>query len=83
MDELLDMNLEELINNSSNTINNEVLITIDNWNNYKNNIDNTMKNMWDFMLYNQFNNEEIIRLHNELNSNNKIIKRLTSDNDRL
>ena len=83
MDEFLDINLDEFINNSTNEINSQELITINNWNNYKNNIDNTMKTMWDFMLYNQFNNEEIIRLQNELKSNNRIIKSLTNDNNKL
>ncbi len=37
--------------------------TIQKWNEYYNDIDNRIKSMWNFVLYNQFNNEEIKRLH--------------------
>ena len=40
--------------------------TLDQWTHYSNNIPNQMTNMWNFMLYNQFNNEEIRRLHREI-----------------
>ena len=39
--------------------------------------------MWNFILYNDFNNEEIRRLHNEVNSMDKTLKKLTDDNSRL
>jgi len=29
------------------------------WKNYCNNIDGSIKTMWNFVLYNQFNNDEI------------------------
>ena len=40
--------------------------TLDQWTHYSNDIPNQMTNMWNFMLYNQFNNEEIRRLHREI-----------------
>lgn len=40
--------------------------TLEQWNNYNNNIPNQLTNMWNFVLYNQFNNEEIRRLHREI-----------------
>jgi SpoVK/Ycf46/Vps4 family AAA+-type ATPase len=36
-----------------------------NWNNYLFNIDSKLQNMWNFILYNQFNNEEIRRLERQ------------------
>ena len=85
MDDLLDLNMDDLINEGRGNLNisNEELITIDNWTNYKNNINNKINSMWNFVLYNDFNNEEIRRLHKEINSNEKNLKRLYEDNDRL
>ena len=40
--------------------------TIKEWNEYYNDIDNRIKNMWNFVLYNQFNNEEMKRLHSKI-----------------
>ena len=40
--------------------------TLDRLTHYSNDIPNQMTNMWNFMLYNQFNNEEIRRLHREI-----------------
>ena len=44
---------------------------INNWNNYSSNIPSQITTMWNFMLYNQFNNEEIRRLqrHNQFLEN--------------
>ena len=80
MDDLLDLSLDDLIGNK---INREELITIDNWNSYKNNINNKISTMWNFILYNDFNNEEIRRLHTDLNSMDKTLKKLTDDNSKL
>jgi len=40
--------------------------TIQKWNEYYNDIDNRVKSMWNFVLYNQFNNEEIKSLHRKI-----------------
>jgi stage V sporulation protein K len=82
MDELLNLSSEE-IDNIINTTTEEEKITIENWNNYKNNINMQMTNMWNFMLYNQFNNEEIRRLQQEKERLDRTIKRLNEDNNRL
>ena len=55
MDDLLDLNINNSGNLSKDTDVQE-LITIENWNQYKFNIDNSISTMWNFMLYNQFNN---------------------------
>lgn len=39
---------------------------VDNWNIYCNSISGQINSMWNFILYNQFNNNEIRRLQNEL-----------------
>ena len=38
-----------------------------NWTNYCNGINNSINTMWNFILYNQFNNEEIRKLQYQLN----------------
>ncbi len=82
MDELLDLTTEE-IDNIINAPSEEEKITIENWNNYKNNINMQITNMWNFMLYNQFNNEEIRRLHQEKERLDRTIKRLNENNNKL
>lgn len=57
---------------------NELNNTIDQWTHYSNDIPNQMTNMWNFMLYNQFNNEEIRRLHREI----QFLKQDRSDMDK-
>ena len=85
MDDLLDLNMNDLINEERDNlhISNEELITINNWADYKNNINNKINTMWNFVLYNDFNNEEIRRLHKEIDSTEKKLKRLSDDNNRL
>lgn len=82
MDDLLDLNINNSGNLSKDTDVQE-LITIENWNQYKFNIDNSISTMWNFMLYNQFNNEEIRRLHIDVVTMNKTIKNLSKENDKL
>lgn len=82
MDELLDLTTEE-IDNIINAPSEEEKITIENWNNYKNNINMQITNMWNFILYNQFNNEEIRRLHQEKERLDRTIKKLNEDNNKL
>jgi len=62
-------------NSSENT---ELCETIERWDNYRNNIDTQITNMWNFMIYNQFNNEEIRRLHRK---NKNLIEDLERTND--
>ena len=50
--------------------------TINHWSYYSDNVPNEIVNMWNFILYNQFNNEEIRRLHRE-------VKFLKQDKDEL
>lgn len=88
MDDLLDINIEDIINgnniNNLNTnLNSDEITTLDNWNKYKNNINNSISNMWNFMLYNQFNNEEIRRLHDEKQSLEKRLDKIKRDNNQL
>tara|TARA_B100001121_G_C18700115_1_gene627116 strand:- start:4445 stop:5815 length:1371 start_codon:yes stop_codon:yes gene_type:complete len=84
MDDLLDFTFDELERGvTNNKINNEELITINNWNNYKSNINNKINTMWNFILYNDFNNQEIRRLHDEINSMDKTLNNLTHDNNKL
>tara|TARA_Y100000590_G_scaffold80432_1_gene89316 strand:+ start:5168 stop:6547 length:1380 start_codon:yes stop_codon:yes gene_type:complete len=84
MDDLLDFTFEELERGiTNNKINNDELITINNWNNYKSNINNKINTMWNFILYNDFNNEEIRRLQSDINSKDKILNNLTNDNNNL
>jgi SpoVK/Ycf46/Vps4 family AAA+-type ATPase len=78
MDELTDFNKNITIEKES-QINN----TIKKWEEYKNNLDNQIMNMWNFVLYNQFNNEEIRRLHSKIIGLNRHIDNLTKDNDDL
>lgn len=50
----------------------EISYTLDNWNDYRNSVDSQITTMWNFVLYNQFSNEEIRRLQckvNYLNTN--------------
>lgn len=82
MDDLLDLSINELGDLSKDTGVQE-LITIENWNQYKSNIDNSISTMWNFMLYNQFNNEEIRKLHKEVITMDKTIKNLSKENDKL
>jgi Holliday junction resolvasome RuvABC ATP-dependent DNA helicase subunit len=81
MDELTD------INNCKNKITieheNQVNNTIKRWEEYKKTLDNQITNMWNFMIYNQFNNEEIRRLHSRIIGLNKHIDNLNKDNDEL
>jgi SpoVK/Ycf46/Vps4 family AAA+-type ATPase len=58
IEELLNGDPSELLSNDTNE-NTEI---INNWNNYCNNISNQMNSMWNFILYNQFVNEEVNRL---------------------
>ena len=76
MDDLLDLNMNDLINEERDNlhISNEELITINNWADYKNNINNKINTMWNFVLYNDFNNKEIRRLHKEIDSTEKKLK---------
>ena len=84
MDDLLDFTLEEFERGVINSkVNNEELMIINNWNNFKSNINNKINTMWNFILYNEFNNEEIRRLHNEINSMDKTLNNLTDDNNKL
>jgi len=45
----------------------EINYTIDNWNDYRDKVDSQLTTMWNFVLYNQFTNEEIRRLHRKIN----------------
>lgn len=83
MDDLLDINFDDLINTNNLNLNPEEITTLDNWNNYKNNINSRITNMWNFMLYNQFNNEEIRRLQDEKQNLEKRIDKIKRDNDKL
>ena len=81
MDELLDLNVNDIINDTNISV--ERMNTLNNWNNYKNNINNSIQMMWNFILYNQFNNEEIRRLHNEKVQLEKLNKILHKENTKL
>jgi SpoVK/Ycf46/Vps4 family AAA+-type ATPase len=61
----IDIHSEEI--NSEGIYSEGINLTLENWNGYYNNIHNQITNMWNFILYNQFNNEEINRLHKEIN----------------
>lgn len=50
--------------NSSSSLEDE---HINNWYNYCNNISSQVNTMWNFILYNQFTNDEIRRLHDKVN----------------
>lgn len=66
-------------NELNNTTNNELNNTLNEWINYNNDIPNQMSTMWNFILYNQFNNEEIRRLHREIRFLKKDKKELNED----
>ena len=40
--------------------------TIKNWEKYSENFDNKINEMWNFVMYNDFSNNEIKRLHREV-----------------
>ena len=71
--------LNNIFNELNNTTDNELNNTLNEWINYNNDIPNQMSTMWNFMLYNQFNNEEIRRLHREIRFLKKDKKDLNND----
>lgn len=88
-DDLLDLNLDNDFYNILNPESNNEEIS-NNWTNYYSNINSQITTMWNFLLYNQFNNEEIRRLQrqnkyleDDLERCNTDYSMLTSTNDNL
>jgi len=54
-----------------------------NWINYCNNINSQISSMWNFMLFNDFNNKEILNLHNTIERKNQELNKLNDINNRL
>jgi AAA+ superfamily predicted ATPase len=52
---------------------------INNWNSYMTDVNNKLLNMWNFILYNDFSNKEINRLHNVIEDKEKMIKDIDMD----
>jgi len=83
MDDLHDLNFDLNQNPSLLNNNKDIDETIKNWNSFSNNVNTQISTMWNFVLYNQFNNEEIRRLHNEMNGLNTNINNLKKNNKYL
>jgi hypothetical protein len=52
---------------------------INHWNKYMEDVNNKLVNMWNFILYNDFSNTEISRLHKVIENKEKMIKEIDMD----
>jgi len=56
---------------------------VNNWHTYYNNVQSQVNTMWNFMLYNKFNNKEILNLHDKINEKNIKYQKLSDDYNSL